>query len=236
MVAQTTARWSSQQSASRFLSSCLECLGEVSRIGNRGQTSATEPHSGNDIRRAEVCAGCRDCIEHDPTARVQTAGGGGTYGAHLSHRTQCCQSPWWRHRCGELGTQGQPDLPPRSGKHYGYLSDALMVLTLVTEHNVASHLGGVIAVENLVHKANQIFLQDQMKINGDATLCCAKPKEARETTSSGGLLCGGAAYICQHFYDSAPSGSFGTMTYIMRATATLLDCLPKEGDIDCNVQ
>ncbi|XP_046671928.1 LOW QUALITY PROTEIN: probable phosphorylase b kinase regulatory subunit alpha [Homalodisca vitripennis] len=114
--------------------------------------------------------------------------------------------------------------------------EALMVLTLVTEHNVASHLGGVIAVENLVHKANQIFLQDQMKINGDATLCCAKPKEARETTSSGGLLCGGAAYICQHFYDSAPSGSFGTMTYIMRATATLLDCLPKEGDIDCNVQ
>ncbi|XP_054267572.1 probable phosphorylase b kinase regulatory subunit alpha isoform X2 [Macrosteles quadrilineatus] len=113
--------------------------------------------------------------------------------------------------------------------------EALMVLTLVTEHNVVKHLGGVIAVENLVHKANQIFLQDQMEVDGDATLCCAKPKEARETTSTGGLLCGGAAYICQHFYDSAPSGSFGTMTYIMRAAATILDCLPKEGEIECNV-
>lgn len=76
----------------------------------------------------------------------------------------------------------------------------------------------------------------QINVDGDATLCCAKPKEERETTSTGGLLCGGAAYICQHFYDSAPSGSFGTMTYIMRAAATLLDCLPSDGEIDCNVQ
>lgn len=75
-----------------------------------------------------------------------------------------------------------------------------------------------------------------MKVNGDATLCCAKPRESRETTATGGLLCGGAGYICQHFYDSAPSGSFGTMTYIVRATASLLDCLPEDGDIDCNVQ
>lgn len=40
--------------------------------------------------------------------------------------------------------------------------EALMVLTLVTEHNVVPNLGGIIAVENLVHKANQIFLQDQV--------------------------------------------------------------------------
>ncbi|KAK7863565.1 hypothetical protein R5R35_014068 [Gryllus longicercus] len=113
--------------------------------------------------------------------------------------------------------------------------EALMVLTLVAEYNVASWLGNIIAVENLVHKANQIFLEDQIKVNGDATLCCAKPREQREMTSSGGLLCGGAAYVCQHFYDSAPSGSFGTMTYITRAVATLLDCLPKEGDLDCSI-
>uniref|UniRef100_A0A1B6E1M5 Phosphorylase b kinase regulatory subunit n=1 Tax=Clastoptera arizonana TaxID=38151 RepID=A0A1B6E1M5_9HEMI len=114
--------------------------------------------------------------------------------------------------------------------------EGLMVLTLVSEHNVVKSLGDIIAVEHLIHKANQIFLEDQMKVNGDATLCCAKPKESRETTVTGGLLCGGAAYICQHFYDSAPSGSFGTMTYIVRATATLLDCLPEKGDIECNVQ
>ncbi|KAJ4450782.1 hypothetical protein ANN_02212, partial [Periplaneta americana] len=113
--------------------------------------------------------------------------------------------------------------------------EALMVLTLVTEYNVAGSLGGIIAVENLVHKANQIFLEDQMKVNGDATLCCAKPKEQREMTSSGGLLCGGAAYICQHFYDSAPSGSYGTMTYITRAVASLLDCLPRDGEMDCSI-
>lgn len=43
--------------------------------------------------------------------------------------------------------------------------EALMVLTLVTEHNVVGHLGGIIPVESLVHKANQIFLQDQVIIS-----------------------------------------------------------------------
>ncbi|CAL7948196.1 unnamed protein product [Xylocopa violacea] len=111
--------------------------------------------------------------------------------------------------------------------------EALMVLTLVAEYNVVTTLGGLIAVEQLVHKANAIFLDDQMKIDGDATLCCAKPKEQRETTALGNLLCGGAAYVCQHFYDSAPSGSYGTMTYITRAIASLLNCLPKDGDLEC---
>ncbi|XP_011157489.1 probable phosphorylase b kinase regulatory subunit alpha isoform X1 [Solenopsis invicta] len=113
--------------------------------------------------------------------------------------------------------------------------EALMVLTLVTEYNVAPSLGGLIEVEHLVHKANAIFLEDQMAIDGDATLCCAKPKEQREMTAMGTLLCGGAAYICQHFYDSAPSGSYGTMTYITRAVAVTLDCLPKDGDLECSI-
>lgn len=113
--------------------------------------------------------------------------------------------------------------------------EALMVLTIIAEYNLVDSLGGVIAVENLVHKANQIFLDDQMKINGDATLCCAKSVKDRDF-SGGALLCGGAGYICQHFYDSAPSGSYGTMTYIMRACATVLNCFPLDGEIDCNVQ
>lgn len=74
-----------------------------------------------------------------------------------------------------------------------------------------------------------------MTIDGDATLCCAKPKEQREMTAMGTLLCGGAAYICQHFYDTAPSGSYGTMTYITRAIALTLDCLPKDGDLECSI-
>ncbi|PSN48873.1 putative phosphorylase b kinase regulatory subunit alpha [Blattella germanica] len=101
--------------------------------------------------------------------------------------------------------------------------EALMVLTLVTEYNIAGSLGGIIAVENLI------------KVNGDATLCCAKPKDQREIITSGGLLCGGAAYVCQHFYDSAPSGSYGTMTYITRAVASMLDCLPRDGEMDCSI-
>lgn len=42
--------------------------------------------------------------------------------------------------------------------------EALMVLTLLTEHNVASSLGGILAVEHLVHRANQIFLEDQVTL------------------------------------------------------------------------
>lgn len=85
--------------------------------------------------------------------------------------------------------------------------EALMVLTLVTEHNMVSNLGDIICVEHLVHKANQIFLEEQRKINGDAMLCCAKEIKDESLTTNG-LLCGGVAYICQHFYDSAPSGNF----------------------------
>lgn len=43
--------------------------------------------------------------------------------------------------------------------------EALMVLTLVTEYNVVPSLGGLIQVENLVHKANAIFLEDQVSDN-----------------------------------------------------------------------
>ncbi|KAL7744409.1 hypothetical protein ACLKA6_001796 [Drosophila palustris] len=115
--------------------------------------------------------------------------------------------------------------------------EALMVLTLVTEHNMVPSLGGIIYVEHLVHKANQLFLEDQRKVQGDATLCCAKLKDGKEQqqAASGMLLCGGAAYICQHLYDSAPSGSYGTMTYMSRAVALVLDCVPKHGEKECAI-
>lgn len=75
-----------------------------------------------------------------------------------------------------------------------------------------------------------------MEINGDATLCCAKPEHERDLSSAeGGLICGGAAYICQLFYDSAPSGSFGTMTYLMRGMASILNCSPNKDEVNCVV-
>ncbi|CAG0913697.1 unnamed protein product [Notodromas monacha] len=109
--------------------------------------------------------------------------------------------------------------------------EAMMVLTLLVEHHAVQHLGGILNVEQLVHAANQIFLEDQRRLDGDATLCCASgPGPGLHTQP-----CNGAAYICTHFYDSAPSGCFGTMSYLIRAVATTLDCFPKDGEIDCNI-
>ncbi|XP_063530574.1 probable phosphorylase b kinase regulatory subunit alpha isoform X2 [Cydia strobilella] len=115
--------------------------------------------------------------------------------------------------------------------------EALMVLTLVVEYKAVSHLGGTITVEHLVHKANQIFLEDQMRCNGDATLCCAKAEAGGGGGGVGGaLLCGGAAGVCQHLYDSAPSGSYGTMSYLARAVAALLaERLPPEAPVECAI-
>jgi len=118
-----------------------------------------------------------------------------------------------------------------------------MVLALVVEHDLAPYLGETLQVEQLVHKANRIFLEDQMKVNGDATLCCAKSKDdaggvtlpCSKPVKDSALVCGGAANICQHFYDSAPSGCYGTMTYLVRSVAQTLTCLPKDGQLDCNV-
>lgn len=69
--------------------------------------------------------------------------------------------------------------------------------------------------------------------NGNATLCCAKIH--KELTQSGSLVCGGAAYICKHFYDSAPSGSYGTISYIIRAIASTLQDSLEINDLNCTI-
>lgn len=111
--------------------------------------------------------------------------------------------------------------------------EALMVLSLVQEYHNTEYLGDIVSAQDIVHVANNIFLTDQKQQDGDATLCCAREK--REPGVGGGLACGGAAYICLHFYDSAPSGSYGTMSYMVRAVASTLNCFPQDGDIDCTV-
>lgn len=108
------------------------------------------------------------------------------------------------------------------------LVEAMMVLHLIVEFKIVDSLGGIVNIEQLVHKANYLFLEDQKKQNGDATLCCASPPEERR------IVCGGTANICQHFYDSAPSGCYGTMSYMTRAVALTLECLPKS-EVDCNI-
>merc|ERR1719319_909604 len=114
------------------------------------------------------------------------------------------------------------------------LVEALMVLILVVEYNVVPYLGPTIKVEELVRTANTIFLQDQLKQQGDATLCCAT-SESGKSGSPTTTRCGGAASICVHLYDSAPSGTYGSMSYLVRATCAVLNTIPPEGNIDCSV-
>ncbi|KAK8383666.1 hypothetical protein O3P69_015842 [Scylla paramamosain] len=111
--------------------------------------------------------------------------------------------------------------------------EALMVLSLVREYHNTDYLGDIVSAQDIVHVANNIFLSDQKQQDGDATTCCAREK--REPGVGGGLACGGAAYICQHFYDSAPSGSYGTMSYMIRAATATLNCFPQDGELDCAV-
>ncbi|XP_077984081.1 phosphorylase b kinase regulatory subunit alpha, liver isoform-like isoform X2 [Glandiceps talaboti] len=105
--------------------------------------------------------------------------------------------------------------------------EALMVLSLIVENDFASNLGGVIAIDRLVYEANEIFLKQQAEDDGDATLCCVRQDPSFAKPSI--LKCGGASGICQHFYDSAPSGRYGTMTFLAKATAATLH-FPQQKD------
>ena len=48
-----------------------------------------------------------------------------------------------------------------------------------------------------------------------------------------GPKCVGAGGVCKFFYDSAPSGTYGTISYLIRGACKVLDCIPNEGDIEC---
>lgn len=64
---------------------------------------------------------------------------------------------------------------------------------------------------NLKHVFCSLCLDLQLVANGDATQCCC---ENRQVVTG---KCGAAHNICVHFYDSAPSGRFGTMAYLSQA-------------------
>ena len=95
----------------------------------------------------------------------------------------------------------------------------------VFTHGLLPFLGEVVQVEAIVLEANRIFLSDQREMRdpcGRAHQCCLA-----------GLECGPAG-VCQHFYDSAPSGEFGTLCYLTKAFFTIYQSeLPT--DINCPV-
>lgn len=101
--------------------------------------------------------------------------------------------------------------------------EMLMVLSLVIEYNPDQTLGDTIDVDELVWEGHNFYLNDQMNIKGDSTMCCARPPQEK-------ISCGGAAGICRYFYDTAPSGRFGTMTYFSRAVAERLSFLPHQSE------
>lgn len=83
------------------------------------------------------------------------------------------------------------------------LVEAILVLTMMVDIEIHS-IGSIIAVEKIVHIANDLFLQEQKTLGADDIMLTKDP----------------ASGICTLLYDSAPSGRFGTMTYLSKAAAT----------------
>ncbi|XP_066437037.1 phosphorylase b kinase regulatory subunit alpha, skeletal muscle isoform isoform X2 [Eleutherodactylus coqui] len=93
------------------------------------------------------------------------------------------------------------------------LVEAILVLTILADVEIQS-VGGIIHVEQIVHTANDLFCQEQKALGADDTMLKVDPKTG----------------ICALLYDSAPSGRFGTMTYLSKSVAmTLQDSLPQGG-------
>ncbi|NXM79886.1 KPB1 kinase, partial [Oenanthe oenanthe] len=97
------------------------------------------------------------------------------------------------------------------------LVEAILVLTMLVDMEVHT-IGGIIAVEKILHIANDLFYEEQKALGADEHMLERDP-------STG---------ICSLLYDSAPSGRFGTMTYLSKSVALYVyDFLPIDG---CSMQ
>ncbi|XP_063793096.1 phosphorylase b kinase regulatory subunit alpha, skeletal muscle isoform isoform X3 [Pseudophryne corroboree] len=97
------------------------------------------------------------------------------------------------------------------------LVEAILVLTMLADVDIKS-VGGIIHIERIVHIANDMFCQEQKVLGADEAMLQVDPVTG----------------ICILFYDSAPSGRFGTMTYLSKSVAIILqDSLPHGG---CSMQ
>ncbi|XP_010140898.1 PREDICTED: phosphorylase b kinase regulatory subunit alpha, skeletal muscle isoform [Buceros rhinoceros silvestris] len=97
------------------------------------------------------------------------------------------------------------------------LVEAILVLTMLVDMEVHT-IGSIIAVEKILHMANDLFYEEQKALGADNHMLEKDP-----TTG-----------ICSLLYDSAPSGRFGTMTYLSKSVAMYVyDLLPTDG---CSMQ
>ncbi|XP_038149074.1 phosphorylase b kinase regulatory subunit alpha, skeletal muscle isoform isoform X4 [Cyprinodon tularosa] len=90
------------------------------------------------------------------------------------------------------------------------LVEAILVLTMLADVDIPS-IGSIIHVEKIVHQANDMFYKDQKDLGAEEHILEKDP-------STG---------VCRLLYDSAPSGRFGSMTYLTKAVAVYVqDFLP----------
>ncbi|KAM3590732.1 uncharacterized protein V6R79_015611 [Siganus canaliculatus] len=90
------------------------------------------------------------------------------------------------------------------------LVEAILVLTMLADVEIPS-IGSIIHVEKIVHQANDMFYKDQTDLGAEEHILERDP-------STG---------VCRLLYDSAPSGRFGSMTYLTKAVAAYVqDFLP----------
>lgn len=126
------------------------------------------------------------------------------------------------------------------------LVEAILVLTMLADVEISS-IGSIIHVEKIVHVANDMFYKDQVYIptfflmnlrtycphkrdvvvvvvvHSNIFLAPQKDLGAEDNILEKDQSTG----ICKLMYDSAPSGRFGTMTYLTKAVAIYVqDFLP----------
>lgn len=116
------------------------------------------------------------------------------------------------------------------------LVEAILVLTMLADVDIQS-IGSIIHVEKIVHIANDMFYKDQVDLAPTHTHTTLKPQSSRFWRLSVLQMDLGAEEhilerdpstgVCRLLYDSAPSGRFGSMTYLTKAVAMYVqDALP----------
>ncbi|XP_068007944.1 phosphorylase b kinase regulatory subunit alpha, skeletal muscle isoform isoform X2 [Melanerpes formicivorus] len=92
------------------------------------------------------------------------------------------------------------------------LVEAILVLTMLVDVEMHT-IGSIIAVEKILHMANNLFYEEQKALGADDHMLERDP----------------ATGICCLLYDSAPSGRFGTLTYLSKSVAMYVyDFLPAD--------
>ncbi|XP_035005225.1 phosphorylase b kinase regulatory subunit alpha, skeletal muscle isoform isoform X2 [Hippoglossus stenolepis] len=97
------------------------------------------------------------------------------------------------------------------------LVEAILVLTMLADVEIQS-IGSIIHIEKIVHLANDMFYKDQMDLGAAEHILDRDPGTG----------------VCRLLYDSAPSGRFGSMTYLTKAVAEYVQDLLPSGS--CAVQ